>query len=382
MSFRTPSPLGLRLRAQSRPIIFATALSFGAVLLSFPVRAGEHSHTMAGDAMPPGMMMMSPPPVGVPGASMPAPGKTVAMFTNRWLHLDGTKAGTKDVSPEWVVLNGFNPNRPPVQYRRVPTSATIHVQGFGLTHGLTPWLSVNVAGAYITKATRVTTFRGPAGTSVLGQRTDSTEGFGDTALGAAVRLWQGHGHRLHAGLSLSLPTGSITARIRPLMPTGAIGNARAGYSLQIGTGTYDLLPALTFTGKQGRLGYGAAYRGRIALQDENSEGYRWGDMHMATAWLSYDVTRTLTGSLRIEATTRDAIDGRDVTIAGPGVGANPLNTGGDRIDAYVGANLRGQVPGLGMARIGTEFGVPLYERANGIHLVRQWSFQLTGGLSF
>ena len=187
MSFRTPSPLGLRLRAQSRPIIFATALSFGAVLLSFPVRAGEHSHTMAGDAMPPGMMMMSPPPVGVPGASMPAPGKTVAMFTNRWLHLDGTKAGTKDVSPEWVVLNGFNPNRPPVQYRRVPTSATIHVQGFGLTHGLTPWLSVNVAGAYITKATRVTTFRGPAGTSVLGQRTDSTEGFGDTALGAAVR---------------------------------------------------------------------------------------------------------------------------------------------------------------------------------------------------
>ena len=52
------------------------------------------------------------------------------------------------------------------------------------------------------------------------------------------------------------------------------------------------------------------------------------------------------------------------------------------MNAYVGLNARTRVRGFGMARLGAEFGTPLYQDLNGPQLKRDWSAQLTASVRF
>ncbi len=303
-------------------------------------------------------------------------------YSTRWVVNDGLVAGDRKVSPEWVVLNVPNANAPPTQLRRVPLSSVTHMQMLGIAYGVSSWLSLSAGTSYLEKRLETLTFSGMAGTVRRGISTEDTEGLGDSRIGANVKLFQAPGQQLHAGLALTLPTGSITERVRPLLPNGTIGDSRAGYSMQLGTGTVDLAPALTWFGHQGAFGWGAAYRGRLALEDANAEGYRVGDMHLLTGWATYRLTPLLWASGRLEASTQDRIHGRDPQIAGAGVGADPANFGGERVEGFLGLDARGPVPGLGVARLGVEVGVPFYERANGVHLARDWSAQISAAIRF
>jgi hypothetical protein len=84
-----------------------------------------------------------------------------------------------------------------------------------------------------------------------------------------------------------------------LSPMGIMMEMRSSYGMQLGTGTYNLLPSLTYLGSAGHLGWGAQMKARIALEDENDEGYRWGNLYEATAWLSYKLTDGLSGTARL-----------------------------------------------------------------------------------
>ncbi|MCC0015175.1 MAG: hypothetical protein H6878_02605 [Rhodobiaceae bacterium] len=327
-------------------------------------------------------MMMQPPPAGVMGAHLTPRGKTMVMYSSRWMHGEGLLMGTQEVSPEYVALNIANVNAPPATVRMVPLSMNMNMQMLGLSHGLTQRLSISAATSYVFKEMETLTFAGMSGDTRLGTKTNSTEGLGDSRIAATFQLYRNRSSALNAGLGLSLPTGSITERINPLMPNGSIGDVRAMYGLQLGTGTVDLLPNLTYLGNRGKFGYGIAYRGRIALQDENSEGYRWGDRHAVTAWLSYALSPALSGTARVEASTEDAIHGADPNIDGAGRGSNPAFYGGERIELFAGFNLRGKAPGGHMARLAGEIGMPVYENLNGVQLSRDWVAQLTGSLRF
>ena len=327
-------------------------------------------------------MMMQPAPAGVVGVNMPPPGKTIVRYSSKWMRMNGLRIGTRDVTPEEVIREAPNVNAPPAQIRVVPLKADRHMQMIGFAHGLTPWISVSAGTSVISVKRTALTFEGPAGTTRLGTRVQKTEGLGDSRIGANVRLFKSDRVIVHTGVGLFLPTGSITERMRPLMPNGMIGDVRASYGMQLGTGTVDFSPAVTLLAVHGPLNLGFQYRGRIALEDENDEGYRWGDLHAVTAWAAYGFTQKLSGSLRIEASTRDSINGRDVLIAGAGRGANPDFYGGDFVNAFVGLNARTPVPGFGMARLGAEFGTPLYQDLNGPQLKRDWSAQLTASVRF
>lgn len=386
-------PRALRLGGQ---VAFACAITLAAMASGFAAKAQHAGHaavsndgsSLHGGTMPvgdghmAGHGMMLPPPAGVMGAHMPPPGKTMMMYSSKWMHMEGLRIGTRDVTPEDVVRDVPNVNAPPAQIRMVPLEMNGHIQMLGVTHGISPWLSVTAGTMYVRKEMTALTFQGMMGTTRLGTKTVSTSGFGDTRIGANVRLLKGGGYQWHAGLGVFVPTGSITERIRPLMPNGMRGDVRAMYGLQLGTGTFDLAPTLTFLANQERFNFGVQYRGRIALEDENDEGYRWGDRHALTGWVSYGFNESLSGTLRIEASTQGAIDGRDPLIAGAGRGANPAFYGGEGVEAFVGFNARASIPGFGMARLGAEFGKPLYENLNGPQLKRDWSAQLTASVRF
>jgi hypothetical protein len=167
-----------------------------------------------------------------------------------------------------------------------------------------------------------------------------------------------------------------------LSPMGMMMEMCSAYGMQLGTGTYDLLPSLTYLGSAGRLGWGAQMKARIALEDANDEGYRWGNLYEATAWLTYKVKDSLSGTSRLAVSTEDEIHGADSQIGGSFQGTYPEYHGGERIEAFLGLN--GHIPlGHGtMARVSIEAGVPLYQNLNGPQLEHDWSLALTAGGHF
>lgn len=309
-------------------------------------------------------------------------GKTVVAYVRRWLTFDGLISGTKSVSPEWVVLNRPYRFPPPAQLRRMPIHATMSIDALSLAHGITDRVSLIVTGTYIQQDTTGLTFAGLSGTTRLGTAPDPLDELGDSRVGANFKLYQEAGQTVIGSLGVFIPTGSQKMGNPVLTPSGAIVYSRGPYSDQTGTGTYDLSLGLTWNATVGSMGWGMAYRGRVPLEAANDEGYRVGDQHLLTGWVSYRLAPFLSASLRIEGVYQDHIHGRDPKIAGPGSGADPLNFGGERIDGYIGLQAQGAVPVLGNGSLGVEYGLPMYERANGVHLERKSSLTATAAFRF
>ncbi len=166
-----------------------------------------------------------------------------------------------------------------------------------------------------------------------------------------------------------------------LTPMGGYMLMRASYGMQIGTGTVDLLPGLTYTANRERWSWGAAYRGRIAL-DDNDQGYHWGDLHQLTGWLGYTVIPGVTLTGRVAGTTQGKIEGRDAQIFGVMQGANPAYYGGESVDLLGGVEIAGKEFGLGHTRFAIEAGAPVYQDLNGPQLGREWQLNAVFGVRF
>ena len=82
---------------------------------------------------------------------------------------------------------------------------------------------------------------------------------------------------------VSIPTGSTDVSDN----TPSKQNAKLGYTMQLGSGTTDLNPALTYMGKWERVFWGAQVSGVLRFYD-NRNHYHWGNRYPAhgLAWLS------------------------------------------------------------------------------------------------
>ena len=182
-------------------------------------------------------------------------------------------------------------------YRIVPTSMDVQSHMFHAMYGVTDWLNVMAMGSFVQKSMTMTTYN-PMGTAVVGSSSATTSGVGDTMVSALWRLYQDPIHHFHLNLGLSLPSGSTTENISMLSPMGTFMTMRGNYGMQLGTGTVDLLPGATYTGHLSQWSWGAAYRGRLAL-DNNSEGYHYGYQHELTGWGGYTWIPGVTTTARV-----------------------------------------------------------------------------------
>ncbi len=311
------------------------------------------------------------------------------MFSYRFMRMDmeGSRIGTEEVSPDSIVTTVPNrffgaPGQPPT-LRVVPLDMTMDMHMFGAMYGLTDRLTLMGMTSYISKDMDHVTYRGGMGTTVLGGFTTMSEGFGDTSLTAIYGLDDGSRpeRQLNASLGLSLPTGSITETDRILTPMGGTPSPRLPYAMQLGTGSYDLLPAVTFRDVAGKTGYGAQASARVCLS-ENDEGYCLGDRFEATAWVSREPAPWISISARLKGSTQGEIDGRDPNIMAPVQTADPGNYGGTVLEALAGVNLAGQTGALKGHRVAAEIGVPLYRDLNGPQMETDLTFTVGYQISF
>lgn len=315
-------------------------------------------------------------PIGVMRDHMHKAGEW--MFSYRFMHMDmgGNKIGTDYVSAEEIATTVPNiffgiPGQPPT-LRVVPTSMNTDMHMVGLMYAPTDWVTLMAMGNYTVKSMDMTTFQGASGTTQLGQFSTKSSGFGDTKVSALFALYDDTVHHLQLNAGLSLPSGSITKEDEVLTPMGMTQTMRLPYTMQLGSGTVDLLPGVTYTGQWENYGWGAQYGSDIRLF-RNSQDYALGNRHQLTVWASYEPKPWISGSLRFTGQTAGQIKGQDPNIVAPTQTANPDFYGGQRVDAGFGVNLVGQQGFLRGQRLGLEFTVPFYQNLNGPQMAADWA---------
>jgi opacity protein-like surface antigen len=326
-------------------------------------------------------------PAGVYGALMNPAGEVRLVHHASYAENRGNYIGTSTISPAAAVtmipyfpLSVYD-TKAPKTLRIVPAESRVQTHFLRLRYGVTDWLTLAVTATLFDKNIDLTTFKGSSGATPLAPWSVSNTGFGDTQVMSLVRLYQDDIHHVHVNLGLSLPTGSISATSTNLAPSGIFQINRCCYGVQIGTGTYDSLFGVTYTGKLDAWSWGFVYRGRVAL-GLNSYGYLRGPSNEITGWGAYEVAKGLNLTARAAATVWDRVHGSDPLIYGPMQGRNPNYYGGERVLLLGGVEYIARLPGLKPIRLAVEAGAPVYQRLNGPQLGESWELKTALAIGF
>jgi hypothetical protein len=296
------------------------------------------------------------------------------MISYKYMHMDmdGLRSGTSNVGLDEV---GFMRGKK-YSYMMIPTDMTMDMHMLMLMYGINDRFTVMAMGTYLDNRMNMLMDMGPS-KMISEEPTMRIRGFGDTELRAVVKIT-----RMFAGsLGLSLPTGSID-RSTKIMGM----DFRAPYDMQLGSGTYDLKPALTYNYISDDLDWNwGAQAGYTYHMGENDNDYRLGHTVKLDAWLQR-AFGPATSWLRVAFSKSQGIHGQDAEIqklmspsdpkmsmmSAPTPDADTGNTGGRRLEGALGVSYR-----VGAFNLGIEGGLPLCQDLEGLQLKEKW-FLSTG----
>ena len=314
-------------------------------------------------------------PSGIMSDHLHKPGEYMLSYTFMRMDMGGNRNGTNELTPEQVITFA-NPNPGPANLRVVPTDMTMDMHMLGGMIGLTDKVTGMIMVNYLDNSMDHITFNA-AGTARIGTFNTKSKGFGDTEIGAITSLYKDGAHGLNGQFSLSLPTGSITEKDDVLAPDGSTPTLRLPYMMQLGTGTYDLKPTLTYTYLTDKWTFGGSYSARLHV-GRNSEGYMRGDWHELATWAGYQYSPTLGVSSSLKFRTEQEIDGADTQIAAPVQTADPNNYGGQKLHL----GLQGSWKFYEQNQVKASVSVPLYQNLHGPQMEDDYAFSLRWQNSF
>jgi len=204
-------------------------------------------------------------------------------------------------------------------------------------------------------------------------------GIGDTGLYATFRLLDTPGTRAHVTLGVTAPTGNVGLRYRD---THQIDAGYQHYGMQIGSGTWDTNPSITYLRTAGPWFWGAQASTVIRMQSANASGYALGDVAQGTAWVGWSSETGLSATLRAAYTWQGAIRGAfDGTIYTLSPLDEPSNYGGRFWDVGVGLNYAFQGT-LAGNQLGIEWLQPVHDDFNGYQLTRRGTLTAVWNYAF
>ena len=196
-----------------------------------------------------------------------------------------------------------------------------------------------------------------------------SKGLGDTDVGFDYELERANADdtwTVSAGLSL--PTGSVDVK-------GSDG-VRLPYSMQLGSGTFDVKVALGYEHLWGPWGAGARATDTTRL-GHNKNGWNAGDRQELSTWGKYRLEWGTTVQTKLAFSYQEMISGSDSGLGDTSTyaGVRPENYGGLWLD------LVGTVSHpFGPVTVSADFGVPMHQNLNGVQLRTSWLFGF--GLSY
>ena len=242
-------------------------------------------------------------PIGVMGDH--THGKGEFMISYRWMrmNMEGMRNEDNALTSDQV-LQDFNFTVTPVS---MPMD--MHMLGamYAVSDQLTLMAMVNIVSISMDHTSR-------PGVNF----TTATSGLGDIRLAGLYKVYDQNHQRLHLNFGINLPTGSIDERDVTPLPMEA--ERQLPYPMQLGSGTVDILPGITYMNEVGNYSMGAQLSGNIRLT-ENSRDYRLGHQFEATYWSAYKLTDFLSVSGRLRYNVQGEINGLDTELGQ----INPMN---------------------------------------------------------
>jgi len=279
--------------------------------------------------------------------------------------------GRKNVSPSQALAAPYN-------YAMAPTTMSMNMHMMEGMYGMSESFAFMAMAQYLSSEMKMvaTVSEGlPLEPSLM-----NAKGFGDTNLTLLYRA----NNELMTNFGLSLPSGAIN--LADNMPMNGVSTrTRLPYDMQLGSGTYDIKPSVTYALRNGPWGFGVQgeYTFRLGLNDY---GYKLGNRRDAQAWASWAMNGNTEFSTRVELATWGQIKGADANIiqsmpasdnSMPGMdmghatgmsmspNADPKNSGGVRLTTFVGMSGKANNGNFGFS---IEAGLPLYQRLTGLQM--------------
>ncbi len=287
-------------------------------------------------------------PIGVMAEHRHKPGEWMVSYRYMRMDMDDNYIGSDKVATGDVHA----------QFPVAPTSMDMQMHMLGGMYGLSDRTTLMVMVPYIEQEMDHRLRNGR-------EFSTRSNGIGDVKFSGIIGLFEDNAHTVDMNLGISFPTGSINQRdATPVGPDPILP-----YPMQLGSGTHDFHPGLTYVGRADRLSWGLQFSS-VLRWGHNARKYRLGNRYEATGWLAYEWAKWISTSVRLKKSHWGDIDGADPDLNTNLIQtADPTRQGGRRLDLLFGVNLIGTKPGpLYDHRLAVEVGFPVYVDLDGPQL--------------
>jgi hypothetical protein len=318
-----------------------TSLFFLTILLNAPFSFAHNEPWTA--ARPDGHA-----PISVMGDHMHTMGEWMVSYRFMTMEMEELLDGSNDISASDAnTTYGYNK-------MMLPKSMTMDMHMFGAMHAISDKWTLMCMLHYLDNEMTMQA-------SSMGKM--ESNGIGDLKIAGLYDLarWDS-GRRIHLNIGLSLPTGSIDEKS---------GNNTLGYGMQLGSGTWDFNPAVTYLAQTENYSYGAQLGGILRI-GENDQEYTLGNKFEAGLWGARKITDSLSASAKLDYSNQGEVDGARKGLTTMQKNMSPSNQatsqGRDITTLGLGLNYYFQDGGLKGHRLAAEWETPLDQKVNGVQL--------------
>jgi len=297
-------------------------------------------------------------PLAVSGDAVLEKGGVVLSYRYERVSQRGTQDGRDEQSAEEVVRG--------TSFDTAPDRLDHQAHVFGLLWAPIQDLTLSFEIPFLSRRMESVVL---SGASLDGFETHSI-GFGDFELSLLYRTWYDEKGSVHVNLGVSLPSGTINAADE--IPGSGTSLVRLPYPMQLGTGTVDLLPGMTYNGHLEGWFWGGQVLGRLHA-GTNSKGYRRGNRYELQAWAGRDWLPWFGSSFRLHWQHGFNLNGEDTAQAArTDPTMDPNRQAGQRLDALFGVDFFAYGGRFEGVRLAIEGGLPAYQRLEGPQPRTSW----------
>lgn len=299
-------------------------------------------------------------PIGVMRDHFHKKGEYMLSYRYDFMSMKGAREGTNNLSQSNVLS----------KYMMSPSKMVMKMHMAGVMYGVTDNFTLAAMGNFMEKDMKMVN-------RSYQKSEKEVSGFGDFKINAMYGLFDKETSRAQLNLGVSIPSGSIKQKY---------DGARVAYPMQLGSGSYELLPGISYSGYAQNYSYGTQLNGAFRINDNNA-GYRLGDHYNITAWTSKKLNEAFSVSSRLDYNITQKTKGYDAVLntmmnLSMSPANNSANSGRRGLDFLLGSNFimpKGYLKGH---RLAIEGGVPLYQKVSGIQLKNDYKLTIGWQKSF
>ena len=305
-------------------------------------------------------------PIGVMGDHLHPKGEWMVSYRFMDMSMEDNFQGSNKLSVAEARAMG-----PTGSYMMVPVEMSMRMQMLGVMYAPTGRNTLMLMFNHLDQEMEVEMMNGT-------RFQTASRGVGDSSLTWLIGLRDHRSFSWHFGAGFHMPTGSIGAKDRTPMSGGQ--EIQLPYSMQLGSGTWDLEPSLTILSKhgQGRWSGGGKIRGKFRT-GKNRQGYALGDTFGAQLWTAWMWNHSMSSSLRLDYQNWGEVDGQDRDLSATPMmmpTADPSRRSGNRLDLGLGMNLLGSKGAWSGHRLALEWKGALRQDLDGPQLGVESSWTL------